>query len=285
MPRPTLFDHPKFLRLVYLLQMPEPHVLGHLEYLWKVGYASGNPVVGDETDVEIAAKWSGERGVLATALLQVGLVDRLEDGRLQIHDLLENAPDYVHARFRMNEFRKRKRKESSQYSEPLRNRYASPTPTPTHSSSAAAEPNEAMKPTTGNPEAEQMVQELKKRGLSCALAGQLVQTADPALIREAIAFFDSGQVKPQKPAAFLRSLIEKPAKWGFEQTPDGWKAPGDGKPPCETAEQRAARLAQESQQYQTFAAQADRDRTEVRELLKGRKKKGAVNGDEHTERP
>jgi hypothetical protein len=67
MPRPTLFDHPKFHRLVYILKIPEPQVLGLLEYMWRVGYASGNPVIGDAIDVEIAAKWWGEPGLFAGA--------------------------------------------------------------------------------------------------------------------------------------------------------------------------------------------------------------------------
>jgi hypothetical protein len=67
MPRPTLFDHPKFHRLVYILKIPEPQVLGLLEYMWRVGYASGNPVIGDAIDVEIAAKWRGEPGLFAGA--------------------------------------------------------------------------------------------------------------------------------------------------------------------------------------------------------------------------
>src|SRR5438309_1928780 len=98
MPRPTLFDHPKFQRLVFDLRMPEPHVLGHLEYLWRVGHQSGNPVIGDEIDVEIAAKWVGDGGVLAKALVEVHLLDRLDDGRLAIHDLLDNCPEYVKRR-------------------------------------------------------------------------------------------------------------------------------------------------------------------------------------------
>jgi hypothetical protein len=82
MPRPTLFDHPKFHRLVHLLGIPEPHVLGHLEYLWRVGYSSGEPVIGDELDVEIAAKWCGERGAFVRALCdeRVRLLDKTTDG-------------------------------------------------------------------------------------------------------------------------------------------------------------------------------------------------------------
>jgi hypothetical protein len=100
MPRPTLFDHPKFHRLVHLLGLPEPHVLGHLEYLWRVGYSTGNPVIGDAINVELLAKWTGQRGALVAALADpaVRFLDTLPDGQYAIHDLHENAPDYVQQR-------------------------------------------------------------------------------------------------------------------------------------------------------------------------------------------
>lgn len=100
MPRPTLFDHPKFQRLVHILGLPPPHVLGHLEYLWRVGYASGNPVIGDDLDVELAAMWHGERGVLVRALVdpRVQLLDQLDDERYAIHDLWDHAPTWAKVR-------------------------------------------------------------------------------------------------------------------------------------------------------------------------------------------
>lgn len=143
MPRQTLFDHPKFQRLCYILQLPEPYVLGHLEYIWRVGYQKGDPVIGDELDVEINAKWQGERGVLVSALLETRFIDRQADGKLAIHDLDHHAPDYVKARARMEQYRKRCRNTvTPEYhsrrslmssengyvtdSEPLRNGYHSP---------------------------------------------------------------------------------------------------------------------------------------------------------------
>ncbi len=132
MPRPTLFDHPKFHRLVHLLGLPEPHVLGHLEYLWRVGYSSGNPVIGDALDVEIAAKWTGDRGKFCEALVGVRLIDAVENGQFQIHDLHENAPAYVKSRERMERFRKRLRRSRrpQQKTQLLRNGDASPAPAP-----------------------------------------------------------------------------------------------------------------------------------------------------------
>src|SRR4051812_26885101 len=62
MARPTLRQHPKFRRLCHLLAVPVPHALGYLECMWSVGYQCGDPVLGDATDVELAAEWPGEPG-------------------------------------------------------------------------------------------------------------------------------------------------------------------------------------------------------------------------------
>jgi hypothetical protein len=132
MPRPSLFDNVKFHRLAHILGIPRPHALGYLEYLWRVGYACGNPVIGDEVSVELACEWTGERGKLAAALLEAGFLDRRKNGKLQIHDLHDNAPDYVKSRFRMERYRKTAR------SKRLRNSYHSPAPTPTPIDIAAA---------------------------------------------------------------------------------------------------------------------------------------------------
>lgn len=102
-----------------------------MEFLWRVGYDSGNPVIGDDLDVEIAAGWTGERGVFARALEDVRLIDRLDDGRLQIHDLSENAPDYVTTR-RARETERKKTKRCKHcrhtfHSSDRRSRYCSAT--------------------------------------------------------------------------------------------------------------------------------------------------------------
>lgn len=99
MARPTLFSSPKFRRLVHLLKVPIPHAVGYLECLWSVAYECGEPVIGDEIDVEIAAQWPGDAGVLCRALVQVGLLDPAdESGRHTIHDFWDHAPDYVKKR-------------------------------------------------------------------------------------------------------------------------------------------------------------------------------------------
>lgn len=108
MPRPTLFDHPKFQRLAKILSMPRPHVLGHLEFMWRVGYSSGNAIIGDEIDVELAAEWAGEPGAFVRALCDpaIRLLDKGEDGRYEIHDLHDHAPRYVQERWRKEQERK-----------------------------------------------------------------------------------------------------------------------------------------------------------------------------------
>jgi hypothetical protein len=106
MPRFSLFTHQKFLRLCYILKEPEPHVLGYLEYLWYSAYQSGHAVIGDEVDVELAAKYPGERGKLAQALLEVRLLDRLEEGWLAVHDLADHAPESIKKRWQRDGTRK-----------------------------------------------------------------------------------------------------------------------------------------------------------------------------------
>jgi hypothetical protein len=98
MARPGLIDHTKFKRLVFILKEPVPHVWGYLECIWLVGYSHGNPHLGDEIDVELAAQFPGEPGKLCQALVKCGFINRIADGKYEIHDLLDNAPDYVRKR-------------------------------------------------------------------------------------------------------------------------------------------------------------------------------------------
>ncbi len=95
--RPNLLRHRKFLRLVHMLAIPRPHVLGLLEMLWTSAYESGSELIGDRVDVELATEWSGEKGALAEALIAAGFVDETE-GVCSVHDLWDHAPDYVETR-------------------------------------------------------------------------------------------------------------------------------------------------------------------------------------------
>lgn len=119
MARPGLIKHRKFKRLVQMLQEPAPHVLGYLEMMWGSCYETGNPYLGDETDVELTAEYPGDPGKLFRALLgcggenSAGFIEPVAErpGTYQVHDLFENAPDYV---------RKRQKRESERKNKDLR---------------------------------------------------------------------------------------------------------------------------------------------------------------------
>jgi hypothetical protein len=96
--KPDLRDNRKFLKLRRLLGEPTPHVIGYLECLWNRGYQTGNPVLGDELDVEAAAEYPNEPKKFAQAAHLAGFLDQDENGRYVIHQLYEHAPKYAKAR-------------------------------------------------------------------------------------------------------------------------------------------------------------------------------------------
>lgn len=108
MARPTFRKHPKFALLCHLLGQCRPHCQGYCEFLWEAAYESGDPILGNDLAVELLAEFPGKRGSLVAALVEVGLLDRLPDGRLEIHDFWHHCPDYVYDRFRKEEGRKNK---------------------------------------------------------------------------------------------------------------------------------------------------------------------------------
>ncbi len=120
MARPGLRINVKFKRAQRMLNIPAPHLHGHLETLWEVCYEDGNPVIGDAAAVEAAAEWVGDDDALFKALLncggkgRAGFIELVEghDDCYQIHQLAENSPEYVRARRRAAEQRKRKRQAS-----------------------------------------------------------------------------------------------------------------------------------------------------------------------------
>ncbi len=141
MGRPGLTRHRKFSRVVRALdkiQVGFGEILarGALELLWDTTYENGDELLGDADDVENAAHWRGERGLLARALLEAGGADedgfievrctcggtrkahkegkaceswRPAEGRYFVHDLLDHAPEYVATR-REKELERRKTK-------------------------------------------------------------------------------------------------------------------------------------------------------------------------------
>jgi hypothetical protein len=89
----------KFHRLVRALDLPEPYVLGLLEWMWHSAYENGTDFLGDCEDVEMLAKWPGEQGVFCRALSEIGWLDE-NDGRYFVHDLDHHAPEYVKKKLR-----------------------------------------------------------------------------------------------------------------------------------------------------------------------------------------
>jgi hypothetical protein len=106
MARPGLDRHPKFRRLCLLLQAPRSHCRGYLELLWDTAYENGDPIIGDETDVALAADFPGDPKVITQAMLncggagRVGLIEEVpgRPGVYQVHDLYDHAPEYVRKR-------------------------------------------------------------------------------------------------------------------------------------------------------------------------------------------
>ena len=105
MGRPCLTNHRKFRRLARTLGS-EPMARGCLELLWDSCYEAGDDYLGDTCDVEAAARWSGEPGVLTKALLEAGgdgndgFIEQSPDrpGHYHVHHLFDHAPEYVQKR-------------------------------------------------------------------------------------------------------------------------------------------------------------------------------------------
>jgi len=98
MARPSLERNVKFKRLVIALGLPRPYVRGLLETMWDVAHECGNPVLGCADDVEAAAEWPGDPGVLFVTLSELRWIDEASNGVWQIHDYWHHAPDYVKKR-------------------------------------------------------------------------------------------------------------------------------------------------------------------------------------------
>ena len=107
MARPGLLTHRKFIRLARTLKS-DALAFGHLGIIWDACYESGDDNVGSAEDLEYLARWAGEPGVLASALVQSGFIDIDEDGTHRVHDLYDHAPDYVQRRMEREHERRSK---------------------------------------------------------------------------------------------------------------------------------------------------------------------------------
>lgn len=107
MARLGLDKHRKFLRLARSLDATAPNMgellaRGALETLWDACYERADDWLGDDAeDIEIAARWRGESGALAHALMHCGgngpgFVESDPDrGGYRVHDLWDHAPAWV----------------------------------------------------------------------------------------------------------------------------------------------------------------------------------------------
>lgn len=105
MARPGFTNHRKFRRLSRALG-GEALARGSLELLWDTAYENGDDYIGQSDDVEAAARWNGEPGMLTRELLAAGgdgnrgFIDEVSGrpGHYLIHDLYDHAPEYVRKR-------------------------------------------------------------------------------------------------------------------------------------------------------------------------------------------
>ena len=104
MARPGLMQNRKWKRLVRALGSPAL-ARGSLELLWDACYEAGNDYLGSDADVELLAQWEGVPGALASALAGAGgegcagfIEPDPQRPGWRIHDLFQNAPEYVQRR-------------------------------------------------------------------------------------------------------------------------------------------------------------------------------------------
>jgi hypothetical protein len=90
--------HRKFRYLAQILEIPRPHAIGMMELLYS--YAQRYVKTGlftDHSPADLAheCEWTGDPATLVDAMVTAGLLDRLEDGTVAIHDWLEHCPHYI----------------------------------------------------------------------------------------------------------------------------------------------------------------------------------------------
>lgn len=126
---PGIRNHRKFKRLRFILKdLPDVYIEAHLNAMWNPCYQSGNPMLGEQIDVELAAEWSDskrETGEWFKAVLKAGFIDPVEqDGTRRdagdadarpcvhyaVHDLFDWAPDYVLERAKKANHRRTERR-------------------------------------------------------------------------------------------------------------------------------------------------------------------------------
>lgn len=102
----------KFKQFQRELSAPLFKAIGILETLWNYANATGQYQFESAGDIEAIIEWDGEAGACSDALIKHGWIDQI-DGRYEIHDYIENAPEFVKQRDRQRKYRERKRDEAA----------------------------------------------------------------------------------------------------------------------------------------------------------------------------
>ena len=85
------FDHPKTVKLERLLG-PQAVISLMRLWLWAVQHRPGGVLFGmDADDIEIVARWSGEKGAFLPAITELRFLDSV-DGAYRVHDWEEHNP-------------------------------------------------------------------------------------------------------------------------------------------------------------------------------------------------
>jgi hypothetical protein len=125
----SLRDHRKTIDLADRLDMPEPHVVGHLMYLWLWALDNaeddGTLTCSDRV-IEKASGWVGDAGVFVEALIAVKFLDVSDDG-VAIHDWEDYTGRLLERREKNAERQKRFRENHKTESNALRNAHVTAT--------------------------------------------------------------------------------------------------------------------------------------------------------------
>jgi len=99
MAKSTLFRNLKFRAFQGRLGIQRIYAQAHLDALWETAHTQGRPWFRSPEEVEMAAEWEGEPGVMFAALMagvvdgDAGFIEALPDGTFGIHDYFEHLND------------------------------------------------------------------------------------------------------------------------------------------------------------------------------------------------
>jgi hypothetical protein len=160
----SLRDHRKVLTIADELALPEPHVAGHLVFLWlwALDNAPDGSLPASARLIERASGWNGEPGAFMQALIAAGLLEHDGDN-LRIHDWDDYAGKLIDQRH-ANADRQRRHRERVKAvmsdlptahitgTSPLRNPATVPNPTvPNPTQPDHTEPNHERRPVAAAP--------------------------------------------------------------------------------------------------------------------------------------